>query len=49
MNIFVSPEVLESFTWTTALYPASLVIANFAFVAMLVWRRRVKKVQLVEE
>jgi len=34
---------LESFTWTTALYPASLVVANFAFVAMLMWRRRTKK------
>jgi hypothetical protein len=31
---------LQSFTWTTALYPASLVFANFAFVLMLLWRRQ---------
>lgn len=34
---------LESFTWTTALYPASLVIANSAFVLMLIVRRNSKK------
>lgn len=38
---------LESFTWTTVLYPASLVIANFAFVVMLICRRHIK-VQPVE-
>lgn len=31
---------LSTFTVTTALYPASLILANGAFVAMLVWRRR---------
>lgn len=31
---------LESFTLTTALYPASLILANLVFVAMLVWRRQ---------
>jgi hypothetical protein len=31
---------LSSLTLTTALYPASLVVANCAFVAMLLWRRR---------
>jgi hypothetical protein len=36
---------LSSFTWTTALYPASLVLANGIFVAMLVWRRN----QLAEQ
>jgi hypothetical protein len=34
---------LESFTWTTALYPASLVFANFAFVVMLAWRTKSSK------
>ncbi len=34
---------LESFTWTTALYPASLVLANLVFVLMLVWRIQTKK------
>jgi hypothetical protein len=33
---------LESFSWTTALYPASLVVANMAFVAMLLWRQQKK-------
>ncbi len=36
---------LSSFTWTTALYPASLVLANAAFVAMVLWRQR----QLVKD
>ena len=31
---------LGTFSMTTALYPASLVIANLVFVAMLLWRRR---------
>jgi hypothetical protein len=39
---------LESFTWTTALYPVSLVVANFAFVVMLLWRRRTKKVDSLQ-
>ena len=30
---------LESFTTVTVLYPASLVLANGAFVAMVMWRR----------
>ncbi len=30
---------LENFNWTTALYPASLVVMNGSFVAMLMWRR----------
>lgn len=30
---------LSSLTLTTALYPASLVVANLVFVLMLVWRR----------
>lgn len=30
---------LESFTLITVLYPASLVVANAVFVAMVVWRR----------
>lgn len=30
---------LESFTTITVLYPASLVVANGAFVAMVIWRR----------
>jgi len=29
---------LASFSWTTALYPASLVLANGVFVAMHIWR-----------
>lgn len=33
---------LEAFTVTTALYPASLVLANGIFVAMVLWRRRGK-------
>jgi len=31
---------LETFSVTTVLYPASLVLANLVFVAMLVWRRK---------
>ena len=31
---------LEAFTVITVLYPASLVAANLAFVAMVMWRRR---------
>ncbi len=30
---------LESFTLTTVLYPASLVLANGAFVAMVLWKK----------
>lgn len=37
----VSLAALESFTWTTALYPASLVVANLVFVTMLILRRRI--------
>ena len=39
LKFIVSLYALESFTWTTALYPASLILANFAFVIMLVWRK----------
>jgi hypothetical protein len=42
LKFVVSLFALESFTWTTALYPASLVVANLAFVGMLVWRRQSK-------
>ncbi len=34
---------LGSFTWTTALYPVSLVLANSAFVIVLLWRRQTHK------
>lgn len=40
LKFIISLLALESFTWTTALYPASLVLANLAFVAMIIWRRR---------
>ena|SRR3989344_5291221 len=42
LKFVVALFALESFTWTTALYPASLVIANLIFVAMLVWRKQTK-------
>jgi hypothetical protein len=32
---------LQNFSLTTALYPASLVVMNGAFVGMVLWRRRV--------
>jgi len=34
---------LEVFTWTTALYPISLVLVNFAYALMLILRRRQQK------
>lgn len=40
LKFVISLFALESFTWTTALYPISLVIANLAFVLMLVWRKQ---------
>jgi hypothetical protein len=43
LKFVVSLFALQSFTWTTALYPASLVLANLAFVAMLVWRKRASR------
>ncbi len=43
IKFIVSLFALEHFTWTTALYPASLVIANIAFVGMVLWRRSLKK------
>lgn len=46
LKFIIGLFALESFTWTTALYPASLVVANFAFVAMLLWRRRSVKAQV---
>lgn len=42
LKFVISLFALESFTWTTALYPASLVIANFAFVLMLIWHKPFK-------
>lgn len=39
VKFIISLFALQSFTWTTALYPASLVVANLAFVVMLGWRR----------
>lgn len=39
IKFVISLFALESFTWTTALYPASLVLANAAFVTMLVWNK----------
>ncbi|MSU74268.1 hypothetical protein EXS57_00640 [Candidatus Kaiserbacteria bacterium] len=44
LKFVVSLFALENFTWTTALYPMSLVIANLAFVLMLVWRKYSRKV-----
>lgn len=43
IKFVVSLFALQSFTWTTALYPSSLVVANLAFVTMLVWRKQIKK------
>ncbi len=43
LKFVVAMFALESFTWTTALYPASLVLANLAFVLMLVSRRQTVK------
>ena len=40
LKFVISLFALESFTWTTALYPISLVIANLSFVLMLVWRKQ---------
>jgi len=31
---------LTSFSLTTVLYPSSLIVANFAFVSMVIWRKR---------
>ncbi len=43
IKFVVSLFALGSFTWTTALYPSSLILANFAFVLMHFWRKQVKK------
>ena len=43
LKFIISLFALGSFTWTTALYPSSLVLANFAFVLMLLWRKDRKK------
>lgn len=43
LKFVISLFALGSFTWTTALYPASLVLANLAFVIMLVWRKQLRK------
>ena len=39
-KFFISLFALQSFTWTTALYPAFLVFANCGFVFLLVWRKK---------
>jgi len=36
----MSIAALESYTMTTVLYSASLVVANSALVVLLLWRRR---------
>jgi len=43
LKFIVSLFALQSFTWTTALYPASLVAANIAFVFVIESRKRVIK------
>jgi hypothetical protein len=43
LKFVISLFALGSFTWTTALYPASLVLANFVFVPMLLWRKQIKQ------
>lgn len=45
IKFIVSLFALGSLTWTTALYPASLVVANLAFVAMIIWRRHTQKAE----
>lgn len=40
LKFFVGIMALEAYNLNTVLYPASLVIMNGAFVALLVWRRR---------
>jgi len=42
IKFIVGIIALESLTLTTALYPASLVLANLVFVLMLLWRRQVR-------
>lgn len=42
MKFAVSLFALQSFTWVTALYPASLVLANLAFVGMLIWNKQAR-------
>ncbi|HEV2403593.1 MAG TPA: hypothetical protein VGS08_05335 [Candidatus Saccharimonadales bacterium] len=42
LKFLVSLFALQSFNWTTALYPASLVLADLVFVMMLVWRKQVR-------
>lgn len=43
LKFVVGLLALESLTWTTVLYPVSLVLANLAFVVMLVWRHKLPK------
>ena len=40
IKFVVGIAALEALTLTTVLYPASLVLANGAFVAMVLWRRK---------
>ncbi len=41
IKFFVAMCALDHFSWITALYPASLVIMDTAFVVMIAWRKRV--------
>src|SRR6185369_13805789 len=43
LKFIVSLFALQSFTWTTALYPASLVLAILAFVVISESRKRAVK------
>ncbi len=45
VKFVVSLFALQSFTWTTALYPASLILANLVFVSMLEWRKQAKRAE----
>ncbi|MEC9290858.1 MAG: hypothetical protein VX730_00480 [Pseudomonadota bacterium] len=41
LKFIVSLFALESYSLVTYLYPASLVVTNSSFIAMVLWRRRV--------
>jgi len=43
LKFVISLFALERFTLTTSLYPASLVLVNFAFVLLLIRRKQAKK------
>jgi len=40
-KFLVALFALECFNWTTALYPASLVLMNGTFFVMIIWRKRI--------